>query len=1113
MAVWLTVGVGVFGMVYAAPGGGNSGGGNSGGGNTKGGSPLPIVMVLLDTSGSMEYVVDATEEEGEVPVCHDSRQDGFDYKKSRFAVATEVLTGSFNQYWCQYDYRQNDSSREDYNYPIPHVIPRGVAVNGKEQQGDGILDLYRETIKFGLMTFDVRFGTKNDASGGYSYGPDKTWSGMTVNLGARSDKAPWGALTVPYHKDYPDKVSQRNDELQAQILASRPYMGTPIAPMLEDANNFFRTDDSIKKYDEQAEKGDPYYDCRQKDVILITDGQPTLGEGTYGYSYSVVAAEKLLEAGIKVHVVGFQMPASTFPILNEIAFAGGTDVAHIATNKADLLMAVNEILTGIQASTPAHAKTAVTNRTLNWDDMQYQFTASRSSSCESTLDLVGQLDQHTLRCPEEGGAACPLPEEGWDGGAVVCAVESIADALNERELERNIITQLGGELIPFTTANSDLTPDVLGVPASGDLPDLAPVILPDGTKMKSSASLGKADDKITGPENRLKYRTQLIDLVAANKGSRRENIRLGAIRNSQPTTQVDVSQLSLAHSWPSLRAYVDNPEVWWRPTVLFVGTHDAQMHAFRVDHCSVDQCEILAPEYGKELWSFIPNSMLPKLNVLASGMAYLMDGSPVVAEVRKRTAFSYSGTKAPEIGEEEWQSILISGYGAGGRGYFALDVTDPTDPRFLWEISTSQWCSDLDTKAPSCEPADAFARLGNSVSTPAIGHKIWKPTGSTENLWAPIAVFGGGSAIEGEPETGKSVFVVEATTGLDPDNGEVVQEFCNLCGNVIDTNPSPKNTEFLDCTMVGPAVLYDTSINRTAERAFLADSCGQLWRLDMFSANPEEWTLRFFYDAFEGKPMDHPHRHASTLKPSVALSLMNGGGLAIIFATGDPDTPTTEAGARDYVMSLSEKWDDESESFVAHVNWKLELQKGESVSAAPLVFNQVSYFSTQAPGKGGKGLCKSGVSRLWGLDFDGDKDQVTDDLVAALDLDLDDLTDEKVRYQELEEVEFEGLQLIMRPGCGSGVIPAWNAKPSGGAQLPDKYTEVKGGGLGGIYSGTSQGRTELVAQTGSTGQTSPELQPPQGSGTIKTGNRMSQAVARGSGPTTLYSTSWGLLFD
>ena len=59
-----------------------------------------------------------------------------------------------------------------------------------------------------------------------------------------------------------------------------------------------------------------------------------------------------------------------------------------------------------------------------------------------------------------------------------------------------------------------------------------------------------------------------------------------------------------------------------------------------------------------------------------------------------------------------WRTILVGGLNAGGRGYYALDVTNPRAPQALWEF-----CSD----ATLCPVADED--LGFSFGNPVISKR------------------------------------------------------------------------------------------------------------------------------------------------------------------------------------------------------------------------------------------------------------------------------------------------------------------------------------------------------------------------------------------------------
>ncbi len=667
--------------------------------------------------------------------------------------------------------------------------------------------------------------------------------------------------------------------------------------------------------------------------------------------------------------------------------------------------------------------------------------------------------------------------------------KELDDRLAERTEPRVIKTQLDGELVEFTVDNPDVTADLLGIPTTGQLPQLEPHVLPNGTKLFSGVTLGPASNPVV----RAAYREQLMELVRADPGSRREGIPLGAIYHSQPVLQANL--LNLAAPLPSFLVYREKEEVRIRPTPLFVGTHDGQMHAFRVDRLAT----LNDNDYGTEMWSFIPKHLLGELDALASGVVYLMDGEPVIAEVRMHKE---SLDVSVEDEADVWRSVLISGYGQGGRGYFALNVTDPENPQFMWELSNTERCFNIPEASSGCDASADFARLGLTYSKPAIGTLFFEvdPLDVDERA---VAIFGGGEAVSGDAESGKSVYVV------DLEAGELLQEFCNTCGNVADTNAVAGNKDFIDCPMAGAVVAYDTFPGSTITRAFIGDTCGQLWRLNLASQDRENWKLEFFHDGFN-VPLKHKKRRPITLAPTVATGF-SPGRLVVVYGTGSGEEPLQPA-ERDMVFSLSEYWN--GDDFVAKVNWELTLEHGETFTTDPLIFNRVAHFTTQVSSNG---YCSTGAGRLWGLDFDGESDEAVNDLVPAMDADGDPLTMGDIsEYIEFENTELVGIEVVQRASCVEDVsdYQPWLDGVTDSAPPPpfaSPYPSGAGGGASSYFGGSGGGNLELVVQTGSTGQSSPDTEAPAGGGTSQTGNKTVQTLQQPS--KTIFSTSWGLVFD
>ncbi|MDD5329518.1 MAG: PilC/PilY family type IV pilus protein [Sulfuricella sp.] len=110
-----------------------------------------------------------------------------------------------------------------------------------------------------------------------------------------------------------------------------------------------------------------------------------------------------------------------------------------------------------------------------------------------------------------------------------------------------------------------------------------------------------------------------------------------------------------------------------RPGTIYVATNDGMLHALNASS-------------GEERWAYIPQTVLPNLYKLAdknygTNHQYYVDGAPTIGDIcptAPTTACSAS----------EWKTVLIGGLGRGGRGYYAMDITDPINPKALWNFSS-----------------------------------------------------------------------------------------------------------------------------------------------------------------------------------------------------------------------------------------------------------------------------------------------------------------------------------------------------------------------------------------------------------------------------------------
>ena len=192
-----------------------------------------------------------------------------------------------------------------------------------------------------------------------------------------------------------------------------------------------------------------------------------------------------------------------------------------------------------------------------------------------------------------------------------------------------------------------------------------------------------------------------------------------------------------------------------RTEVVIAGANSGILHAFKTEN-------------GKELWGYIPPNIIGKLNNIittktnSTNPIYGVDGSPVVKDIY------FDDTPNNGANDPRWRTVLISGLGAGGNGYFALDITDINNPKHLFAIENDtfnkeirHWNSDENlnsyfyTSGNTPPPQFDYSKLGASWSTP----RIIRLKVDGKDRW--VAVFGAGYNSGVAPEYGSAIFIMD----------------------------------------------------------------------------------------------------------------------------------------------------------------------------------------------------------------------------------------------------------------------------------------------------------------------------------------------------------------
>ena len=299
-----------------------------------------------------------------------------------------------------------------------------------------------------------------------------------------------------------------------------------------------------------------------------------------------------------------------------------------------------------------------------------------------------------------------------------------------------------------------------------------PNLLPQWATL--SDSVGKP--AATG-ENLVKYlrghKGQQDDSGSPDKPFRGRENTLGDIVNSET---VYVEDSPFAYDDAGHASFRNSAAIKNRVPALYVAANDGMLHAFNGTS-------------GSELWAFIPTSVLPNLSKLANKNylhEFFNDGTPVVGDVKD------SGGN--------WHTIIVTGLNKGGKGFYALDVTDPLTPKFLWEFCSA-----------GCTQNNA--NLGFSFGNPVI-------TKLASGDWAVIVTSGYNSA------DGKGYLYA-----LNPITGATIQTISTF--NAIDATKGCTPSLSTDCGIAKISPWTTSIANNTALRIYGGDLAGNLWRFDI----------------------------------------------------------------------------------------------------------------------------------------------------------------------------------------------------------------------------------------------------------------------------------------
>ena len=492
--------------------------------------------------------------------------------------------------------------------------------------------------------------------------------------------------------------------------------------------------------------------------------------------------------------------------------------------------------------------------------------------------------------------------------------------------------------------------------------------------------------------------TERNNIINWCRGQDLQNENNTTLAPDASTTDVRASLYGdVLHSRPAVINYnrtttcssTDNNDVY-----IFYGANDGFFKATKGGDNAV------ATNGGKEQWSFIPEEHFGKLKRLYDNLPeitasepkpYFVDG-PVGSYIEYATT-ACTGQSIRKVSK----AILFLSMRRGGRFIYALDVTDPVAPKFLWKISNA---------------TTGFGELGDTWSEPKSA-KV-----DINGTLTPVVIFGGGydKAVEDIPNTsitaanatgvttsttinrtmGRAVFIVNATTGALIWRGSNSSASC--AGGA-----TCKAITGMDYAIPSDIAVIDRDFDGDADRLYVGDTGANLWRINIGDPSPANW------DGYKLAVLNGARSAASTpaettesaasarrkflYMPDVVAApdydmIMVGSGdreqpfdtsvINRFYAIRDKndatlaavtDTSQASTGTFDLVRLTAADLAGGLSIPAERRGWVYTLTNpGEKIVSSPVTLNGISYFNTNRPTPG---LCAAnlGEARIYALDY------------------------------------------------------------------------------------------------------------------------------------------------
>ena len=273
--------------------------------------------------------------------------------------------------------------------------------------------------------------------------------------------------------------------------------------------------------------------------------------------------------------------------------------------------------------------------------------------------------------------------------------------------------------------------------------------------------------------------------------------------------------------------------------VLYTGGNDGMLHAFEA-------------ATGEELFGYIPNLVFANIAGLTNpdyAHKYFVDLTPTL----RKGAGLLEGK--PPATATDGQTILVGGLGKGGKGYYALDISNVNPLESSLPPNENSVAALVMWEYPNLNtPAADVADMGYSFSRVSIVQ-----TNDVDDApW--VVIFGNGY----NSPNGQAVLLI-----LDPVTGQLLKKIDTQAGS---------------CNGLSTPVSIDVNYDRKVDYVYAGDLKGNLWKFDLTDSDYNNWDLAY-NEGGTPKPLFTTPNQPITIKPDVIFHCLKEGYM-VLFGTG-----------------------------------------------------------------------------------------------------------------------------------------------------------------------------------------------------------------------------------